>query len=217
MQYSTLEVEEAIAVTFETILKAEQNEFLGYKFREKTIDNPNKRNGYRSSLVRGLNRVFRIQVPRDRLGNFKPVFLDLLFGEAEDIDSLTFKLYCKGLTTRDVEDIFTAIYNGKYSKSSISRIAQEFTEERKSWQTRQLESEYYGIFIDALFIPVRRDTVAYEAFYVVLGLKTDLTRDVLSVWSMPQESASGWEDVLKDLRVRGVENVFLSPFFDKSI
>lgn len=207
LQYSSLGVEDAIAVTFETILKAEQSEFLGYSFKAKPIDNSNKRNGYRSGLVRGLNRVFRIQVPRDRLGNFKPVFLDLLSGEAEEVNTLAFKLYCKGLTTRDVEDVFTAIYDGKYSKSSISRITQEFTEERKTWQTRKLDQEYYAIFIDAIFLPIRRDTVAKEAFYIVLGLKPDLTRDVLAVWNMPQESASGWEDVLKDLKVRGVQHV----------
>lgn len=207
LQYSSLEIEDAIAITFETILKAEQSEFLGYDWGNKLKDDINKRNGYRSSLVSGLNRVFRIKVPRDRLGNFKPVFLDLLKQESEELNSLAFKLYSKGLTTRDIEDIFQELYEGRYSKSSISRITTEFTQERKRWQERGLDSDYYVIFIDALRLPVRRDNVEKEAFYVALGLKTDLTRDVLSVWCLPEETASGWEELLEDIKKRGVKHV----------
>jgi putative transposase len=206
LQYSNLEIEDAIGITFETILKAEQSEYLGYIWGDKPKDD-NKRNGYRSNLVRGLNRAFRIKVPRDRLGTFKPVFLELLSTEKEELDMLAFKLYCKGLTTRDIEDIFSEIYEQKYSRSSISRITGEFTEERELWQNRLLAENYYAVFIDALWLPVRRDTVRKEAFYIVLGLKDDLSRDVLSVWCLPEETASGWEELLKDLKCRGVKNV----------
>ncbi len=206
LYYSNLTVADAVKVTFETILKAEQSEFLGHDWGDKP-NSDNKRNGYRSSLVQGLSKVFRINVPRDRLGNFKPIFLDLLEKENEELGSLAFKLYTKGLTTRDIEDIFREIYEHRYSKSSVSRITNEFTAERELWQNRLLDEDYYAIFIDALWLPVRRDTVKKEAFYIVLGLKEDLTRDVLSVWCLPEESASGWEELLKDLKNRGVKNV----------
>lgn len=206
LEYSSLSVEDAVRVSFETILKAEQSDFLGHEWGDKP-NSDNKRNGYRSSLVQGLSRVFRIKVPRDRLGNFKPVFLDLLEKENEEHTALAFKLYTKGLTTRDIEDIFQEIYENKYSKSSISRITTEFTAERELWQNRHLDKDYYAIFIDALWLPIRRDTVKKEAFYIALGLKKDLTRDVLSVWCLPEESASGWEELLRDLKNRGVKNV----------
>lgn len=207
LQYSPLGIEDAVAITFETILKAEQSEFLGYDWGDKPDCTQNKRNGYRSSLVQGINRVFRVKVPRDRLGNFKPVFLELLKEESEELNNLAFKLYSKGLTTRDIEDIFQDLYESRFSKSSISRITSEFTEERKRWQARLLDSDYYVIFIDALWLPVRRGNVEKEAFYVAFGLKPDLTRDVLSVWCLPEETASGWEELLKDLKERGVKHV----------
>jgi transposase-like protein len=154
-----------------------------------------------------LNKVFRINVPRDRLGLFKPVFLELLKQEQEEISNLSFKLYSKGLTTRDIEEVFTELYGNKYSRSSISRITLEFSEERKKWQNRRLEERYYAIFIDALYLPVRRGTVEKEAVYVILGLREDLTRDVLSVWCMPNETAGCWEEMLKNIKARGVEKV----------
>lgn len=208
LQYSNHGIEDAISLTFETILKAEQSEFLGYNWGNKSdLSTTNKRNGYRTSLVQGLNKVFRVKVPRDRLGLFKPVFLDLLAQEKEELHSLAFKLYSKGLTTRDINDIFSEIYNYELSKSAISRISTEFTEERRSWQDRSLHENYYAIFIDAIWLPIRRNTVQHEAFYIALGLKDDLTRDVLSVWTFPEENASGWEEMLIDLKKRGVKNV----------
>jgi len=110
LQYSPLDIEDTIKLTFETVLKAEQSEFLDYSEYESS----NKGNGYRSKLVQGFNRAFRIDLPRDRLGNFKPFFLDLIKQERENLDELAFTLYSKGLTTRDIEGVFTKIYGQNY-------------------------------------------------------------------------------------------------------
>ena len=61
---------------------------------------------------------------------------------------------------------------------------------------------------------VRRETVATEAFYVLLGLKEDFTREVLGIINIPQESASGWQEVLEDIKSRGVAQVGLFVFDD---
>ena len=66
--------------------------------------------------------------------------------------------------------------------------------------------------IYAIHIKVRRERVATEAFYVLLGLKEDYTREVLSIVNIPQESASGWEEVLQEIKARGVEKVGLFVF-----
>jgi len=83
-------------------------------------------------------------------------------------------------------------------------------EERKTWLSRELDKEYYFIYIDALFIPVRRDdTVTKEAFYIVLGLKPNLQREVLGVYNIPQESASGWSEVATNLKERGLKKCLM--------
>ena len=65
----------------------------------------------------------------------------------------------------------------KYSKSSISRISTDFSVLVDSWLERDLDTYYPIIYIDAIHIKVRRETVATEAFYVLLGLKEDYTRE----------------------------------------
>lgn len=76
-------LDELLRIVFESILKAEQKGFLGYGHGELP-KKENKRNGYRSSaLLKGLNKMFRVNIPRDRLGMFKPIFLELLSEQTE--------------------------------------------------------------------------------------------------------------------------------------
>ena len=40
-------------------------------------------------------------------------------------------------------------------------------------------------------------------------MKEDYTREVIALWNNPTESASGWDQVLKNLKSRGLENIDL--------
>lgn len=191
-------IEKIIKNVFESILFSERADFL----KNST---GNKGNGTYERLARCINKYFKLKIPRDRMGLFKPVFLEALKEQEATMQDLAFMLYTKGLTTNDISQVFDEIYNKKLSKSSISNITKEFTSQRESWQQRPLEEEYYFIFIDAIWIPVRRDTVQKEAFYIVLGLRKDLKRDILGVYNIPVESAEGWRYVLKDIKKRGVK------------
>lgn len=91
----------------------------------------------------------------------------------------------------------------------ISNITKGFESHRVNWQNRILDSDYYFIYIDALHTKIRRAMVSSEAIYVVVGLKKNLERDVLGIYSIPQESAAGWKEVLEDLKRRGVERFIM--------
>jgi len=43
-------------------------------------------------------------------------------------------------------------------------------------------------------------------------LKDDYTREVLGIVNIPQESASGWQEVLENIKSRGVDKVGLFVF-----
>ncbi len=183
-------------------------------FLDSKEDTSNKGNGYRRISRSGIGSKLSLYIPRDRLGVFKPVLLGVLDQQEEQVKSLCFELYGKGLTTRQIEEVVENIYGSSYSKSSISRITTDFSALVQSWLTRSLDSYYPIVYIDAIHIKVRRDRVATEAFYVLLGLKEDLTREVLSIVNIPQESASGWEEVLHAIKARGVDQIGLFVFDD---
>ncbi len=62
------------------------------------------------------------------------------------------------------------------------------------WLERSLEAYYPVVFIDCVHIKIhRKRRVDTEAFYVVLAVKEDKTRDVLGIFNKPTESATGWD------------------------
>jgi len=197
-------IDKIVNLVFENIMKIERSEYL----TSNSADG-NKCNGYYSRLLKSINKYYRLKVPRDRYGMFKPVFLEIINREETQLQDLAFKLYVKGLSTRDIEDIFSEIYDKKFSSTSVSNITKEFEETRKDWQNRKLEEEYYFVYVDALYVPIRRKSVEKEAIYIVLGLKKDLKRDILGVYNIPVESSEGWHSVLNDLSKRGVRKILM--------
>lgn len=196
-------LEIVIKTVFESILQHERLEFL------QNNENKNKGNGFYERLAKGINSYFKLKVPRDRLGFFKPVFLEAINEQDEKMLDLAFKLYVKGLTTREVESIFIDVFDRKISRSSISNITKNFEEDRKAWLNRSLESKYYFLYIDAIFIPVRRDSVKKEPFYIVIGIKENLKREILGVYNFPQETATCWKEVFKDLKNRNFKDALM--------
>jgi transposase-like protein len=186
-------------------------EGLMYLEREDLIaqDPKNKSNGYRPKKSIGFGTGFKLSVPRDRLGVFQPYMLELLKEDESRIKEACFELYSKGLTTKDVGSIIEKLYGKSYSESSISNISKGFYKQMQQWRERPLENNWIAIYIDAIFVKVRRDTVQSEAFYVLLGLKDDLTRDVLGVYNYPTESSTNWIEIAKNIEERGVKEVNL--------
>jgi transposase-like protein len=199
-------MDEVLRTVIEALLKAEQKGFLGYHKRDrKNKTKGNKRNGCRESgLLKGISKHLRVNVPRDRLGLFKPLFLDLMKEENGKMNDLIFQLYVKGLTTKDISEVVEQIYGKSISTAQISIITNNFEKEMKGWLDKPLEEEYYAVYIDVLRIAVRRDTVAKEAFYIVLGLRKDLRREIIGVYNLPEETKGGWSEVIEDIKKRGV-------------
>ncbi|NHB75114.1 IS256 family transposase, partial [Enterococcus faecium] len=69
--------------------------------------------------------------------------------------------------------------------------------------------KYVAIFMDATYIPLKRQTVSKEAIYIAIGIREDGTREVLSYAIAPTESITIWEEILLDLQERGLKNVLL--------
>jgi putative transposase len=197
-------IDKIVNLVFENIMKSERSEYLN----NNKVDG-NKCNGYYSRLLKSINKYYRLKVPRDRFGMFKPVFLEIMNQEETQLQELAFKLYVKGLSTRDIEEIFSEIYDKKFSPTSVSNITKGFEEVRKEWQNKKLEEEYYFVYVDALYVPIRRSTVEKEAVYIVLGIRKDLKRDILGVYNIPVESSEGWLSVLNDLSNRGVKKILM--------
>jgi len=194
---------EVLEIFMNSLMYSERDVFL------KSQDGINKCNGYREGQVYGRGRQLQLRIPRDRQGQFYPVILALLRDQDSQLHDLSFMLYSKGLTTRDIGDVLDVIYGKNYSKSKISDINKGFYEQMQDWRNRELDREYLAVYIDAIWEKVKRDTIRGEAFYILMGLKQDFTREIIGIVNIPTESSTGWELVLNGLKQRGVNKVHL--------
>ena len=162
-------------------------------------------NGFRGRRVCHGGKVFELRVPRSRNNHFYPMLLGVLKDQEEEAQKLASSLYCSGLTTEQVGKIYEQFYGKHYSKSQVSRLLNTAREDVNAWLGRELDNRYPIIYIDATYVLTRRDdSVSNEAYYTVLGVKEDRTREVLAVVNFPTESATNWKDVFEDLKERGV-------------
>lgn len=196
-------LQDLLEIMLESMMLTERNEYLNSV-------NGNKGNGFRQGRSYGHGRVLEFRIPRDRYGNFHPKILALLRDQELECERLAGSLYTRGLTQSQVGDIFGEIYGEHYSKASISRMIEYLRNDVETWLSRSLESNYPVVFVDAIHIKIhRKRTVETEAFYVILGVKEDKTREVMGIYNNPTESATGWKEMFEKLRERGVESIGL--------
>ena len=95
-------------------------------------------------------------------------------------------------------------------KQQVSYLAGACYEEIQEWLSRRLSPHYLAVYIDATFCSTRRDgSVSKEAYYTMLGLLPDGSREVLTVVNHPTEGAIAWEMELQALKERGVKQIDL--------
>lgn len=193
---------QVLEMTLNGLMYAERKNYLHQS-------SSNKGNGYRKAFAVGLGKQIELNIPRDRLGMFQPMVLALIRDQQQQLEDLSFELYTNGLTTSQIGSLMKKIYGKHYSKSAISNITGSFSLQMEQWRNRSLDSKYLAVYIDAIHLKIRRDTVSSEAFYILLGVKEDYTREVLGIVNIPSESASGWKEVLQNIQQRGVHKIGL--------
>jgi transposase-like protein len=78
------------------------------------------------------------------------------------------------------------------------------------WLNRHFKKRYPIIYINATYWYTRRvDEVSNEAYYTILAVNEDRTREVLSIVNHPNEGVSNWKEAFEALKQRGLESVNL--------
>ena len=192
------------------LLKIELTEYLGYeKSSKQGYNTGNSRNGF---YLRELDTAYgklSLKIPRDRNGEFSQQLITEYARRTDDLETTVITLYQKGITTREIADLIEKIYGHHYSPATVSNISKTVAQQVEAFHNRPLPERYVVIFMDATYINLRRDGVAKEPLHVLIGITPEGTREVLDYAIYPTESAANYEEMLRDIKARGVKQVLL--------
>jgi transposase-like protein len=202
------------AHTIEEMLETELSEHLGYEpYEVKGRNSGNNRNGRYTKKLRSSAGETSIQVPRDRNGEFEPQVVKKQVANTNELEDKIISMYAKGMSVRDIQETLRELYGVDVSPTTLSAITDKVWELVEAWQNRSLASVYPIIYLDAIYIKLRREgKVENIAVYTVLGVDGEGHRDVLGHYWVGEgsETSNFWLSVITDLQNRGVKDIFIA-------
>jgi len=73
-----------------------------------------------------------ISISRSRTGKFKPMLMELINTQREQINELSLLLYRRGLSTRDVSDVMKEFFGESISRNTVNNLASSFLKSEKN-------------------------------------------------------------------------------------
>lgn len=194
---------------FEAMLQGEMDNYLGYKsndHQEKATTN--RRNGYTEKSVKTSFGELNIKTPRDREGTFEPQLIQKRQKDVSGIESKVLSMYARGMSQRDIASTIEDIYGFEISHEQISTITDRILDEVSEWQSRPLKAFYPFLFVDCLYVSLKKDYETKQcAIYVILGYDSDGVKDILGLWLSETEGKHNWMSIFDEIKARGVEDV----------
>ncbi|MFT8872852.1 MAG: IS256 family transposase [Sporolactobacillus sp.] len=192
------------------LLKLELSSFLGYEpYDREGFHTGNSRNGQYFRKFKTRYGELTLQMPRDRNGDFHQHTVPAYRRNSDALETTVIQLYRKGITTSEIANLMEEMYGHFYTPQTISNMTQAVSEQVTQFKTRPLSAQYVCVYLDATYLPLRRDTVEKEAIHIAIGVKPDGTKEVLAYTVAPTESTGVWSELLTDIRERGVQDVLL--------
>ena len=194
---------------FEAMLQGEMDSHLGYESNDHGYKNTdNRRNGYTKKKLKTSMGEIEIEAPRDRDGSFDPQIIPKRAKDVSGIEDKVLTMYAKGMSQRDIADTIEDIYGFEISHDTISTITDRVITTANEWQNRPLKRFYAFLFIDCLYVNIRKENETKNcAVYVVLGYDVNGVKDILGIWIGEAEGKHYWMQIFDEIKSRGVEDI----------
>jgi transposase-like protein len=116
-------------------------------------------------------------------------------------------LYLRGLSTGDFREALTALLGDDaagLSATNIARLTNEWEIDYRAFQKRSLgDRDYVYVWVDGVHFNVRLEDDRLCTL-VIIGVRPDGTKELITVEDGYRESAESWKTVLRDLKRRGM-------------
>lgn len=117
-------------------------------------------------------------------------------------------LYLRGLSTGDFREALPILLGedaSGLSPTTIARLTSDWENEYKTFRNRDLsDDEFVYIWVDGVHFNVRLEEDRLCTL-VMIGVRTDGTKELITVEDGYRESTESWREVLRDLKRRGMK------------
>ena len=193
---------------FNQLLQAEMTEHLGAAPGEQTKKRRGYRNGsYKRKLTSRVGTL-ELEVPRDREGTFKTELFERYQRNEKALVLALMEMVVQGVSTRKVKKITDELCGRRFSRQTVSRLAQKLDEQVEAWAERKLEDSYPFLVVDAMQVKVRRQqAVRSTTVMIAVGISEEGYREILGLKVGFSETGEGWRTLFSDLKDRGLSGV----------
>lgn len=200
----------------ENIYLAEISEYLGYEKSERFSSvKKNYRNGFFYKIVEFKEGPMELKVPRARRGDFEPLIIKKSQMNAFEIEDRLL-MCCVDKTSKiDVEENIRNIYREvssgkKYGVACVKKIVEKFYNFLRSWQKRELKSEYsmilmYKYPINDVF---RNRRLGDYTVFICIGVESNGNAEIIGIYINENNDEKGWNSIIQNFRKRGVNDVW---------
>ncbi len=205
-------VREGVKAVLEEVLQEEMTQHLEAGYRELTPTRRGERNvRYTRNLLTPAGKIERLEVPRDREGEFVTEVFERYKRMTGDVEEAVLEMYLSGISVRKIAGVTEALSKVRIGKDVVSRIASRLEEEQKAWRERPLgEKEYPYLYLDATYLKVRWGaSVTSIALLACVGVDREGLREVLAVEVAGSEKGAAYASLLRGLLDRGLRGVCL--------
>ena len=205
-------VRQGVKAVLEEVLQEEMTQHLEAGYRELTPTRRGERNGYyQRNLVTPAGRIERLEVPRDREGEFVTEVFERYKRMTGDVEEAVLEMYLSGISVMKIAGVTEALSRVKVGKDAVSRIASRLQDEQREWRERSLEEkEYPYLYLDATYLKVRwGSSVSSLAMLACVGVGDEGFREVLAVEVAGSEKGAAYASLLRGLLDRGLKGVRL--------
>jgi putative transposase len=205
-------VRQGVKAVLEEVLEEEMTQHLQAGYRELTPTRRGERNGrYFRNLVTPAGKIERLEVPRDREGEFVTEVFERYKRMTGDVEEAVLEMYLSGISVRKIAGVTDALSKVRVGKDAVSRIASRLQEQQKEWRERSLEEKSYPyVYLDATYLKVRWGaSVTSMALLACVGVDEEGFREVLAVEVAGSEKGAAYASLLRGLIDRGLGGVCL--------
>src|SRR5262245_6696360 len=205
------QIRQAIRTTFIDILEEEVTQFIGAGRYERTNERRDQRAGHRSrTLGTTAGLIDDLPVPRTRAG-FHTQLFERYQRRCSGVDDLMREMFVGGVSQRAVGTVVEHLTGTTPpSPSTVSRVFHSLEAEFTAWQQRDLPTRYLYVFADGTYFSVIYDGEGVKMpILALIGISEAGEREVIAFTVGERENQGAWENLLSDIKARGVQAIDL--------